>query len=125
MEKIVRMSFVIGGLLVWVVLAGFFGMVLGWISPNLDKSLIGAQFSVSNLLGLLGGIAVVGYLWLNEKIFKIGMEIAGELRNVTWPKWAETRTSTIVVVITTVVIAAVLGLFDAIVGAVTAAIYGL
>lgn len=125
MDKYVRVTFVIVGLLVWISLAGLFATVLGWISPNLDRPLIGAQFSVSDLLGLASGVGVAAFLWFNEKVNHLGIEVANELSNVTWPSWAETRMSTIVVVITTVVISLLLGLFDAVWGAVTKALYGL
>ena len=125
MDKFVRIAFVIAGILVWVFLAGLFGTIFEWFAPNLDKALIGAGFTVSDLLGLLCGVGVALYLWRNNKIFKYGMEIVAELKNVTWPKWPETRSSTIVVLVTTVVVAALLGLFDAVVGAITAALYGL
>lgn len=119
------MSFVIAGILIWIVLASFFGTIFEWVAPNLDKGLIGVGFTVSDLIGLLCGAAGAFYLWRSEVVFKYGMEIVAELRNVTWPKWPETRTGTIVVVVTTVVVAFVLGLFDAVVGAITAALYGL
>lgn len=125
MDKIVRMSLVIGGVLVWIVLAGFFGAVFGWTFPDLDRQIIGAGFTISDLIGLLCGVGVTIFLWRNETVYKYGMEIVAELRNVTWPKWAETRTSTIVVFVVTVVVAAVLGLFDLVVGAVMAFVYGL
>ncbi|HPV03156.1 MAG TPA: preprotein translocase subunit SecE [Myxococcota bacterium] len=125
MEKIVRMSYVIAGVLVWIVLASFFGFMFEWLIPNLDKNIIGAQFTVSDLMGLLSGGVLAVWLWRNELVFKYGMEIVAELRNVTWPKWPETRTSTIVVIVTTVVVSLVLGFFDFVVGAITKAIYGL
>ena len=124
-EKIVRMAFVIAGIFMWIVLASFFGTIFEWVAPDLDKGLIGAGFAVSDLMGLLSGAGLAVYLWRNNVIFKYGMEIIAELRNVTWPKWPETRTSTIVVVVTTVIVAMLLGLFDGVVGAITAALYGL
>ena len=48
-----------------------------------------------------------------------------ELSKVTWPKWDETRTSTVVVVITTIIIAGILGLFDFVWAKVTAWIYNI
>lgn len=125
MEKYVRLSFVVTGLLVWIMVAAFLGAILGWISPNLDKPLLGAQFAVSDLLGLLAGIGTVVFLWFSEPVSKFGMEVAGELRNVTWPTWPETRVGTIVVVVTTVVVSLILGLFDAVIGALTSVIYRL
>ena len=125
MEKYVRLSYVVVGLLAWVMLAAFLSTVLGWISPNIDKPLLGAKFAVSDLLGMATGIGVAAFLWFSVAVNKFGMEVAGELRSVTWPTWPETRVSTIVVVVTTVVVSLILGLFDAVIGALTSVIYRL
>lgn len=123
MEKYVRISFVIGGLLVWITLAALFAALFQFISPNWDRLLLGARFSVSDLLGLLGGITVTVVLLLHERANRLGLEVANELRNVTWPTWPETRVSTIVVLVTTIIVSVILGLFDALWGMVTGAIY--
>lgn len=125
MEKYVRLSYVVIGLLVWAMLAAFLSSVLGWISPNIDKPLLGAKFAISDLLGLAAGVGAVVFLWFSAEVNKFGMEVAGELRSVTWPTWPETRVSTIVVVVTTVVVSLILGLFDAVIGALTSVIYRL
>ncbi len=125
MEKYVRLSYVVIGLLVWVMLAAFLSSVLGWISPNIDKPLLGAKFAISDLLGLFAGVGAAVFLWFSAEVNKFGMEVAGELRSVTWPTWPETRVSTIVVVVTTVVVSLILGLFDAVIGALTSVIYRL
>jgi len=122
-DKFVRMSMVIAGVLAWIVLASFFGAVFGWTFPDLDRPVIGAGFTISDLGGLLCGVATSIVLWRNATVYKYGMEIVAELRNVTWPKWPETRTSTIVVFVTTIVVALILGLFDLVVGAVSGFIY--
>jgi preprotein translocase subunit SecE len=124
-EKYVRLSYVVIGLLVWAMLAAFLSSVLGWISPNIDKPLLGAKFAISDLLGLAAGVGAVVFLWFSAEVNKFGMEVAGELRSVTWPTWPETRVSTIVVVVTTVVVSLILGLFDAVIGALTSVIYRL
>ncbi|HNZ02774.1 MAG TPA: preprotein translocase subunit SecE [Myxococcota bacterium] len=125
MDKIVRMSMIIGGILVWVVLAGFFGAVFGWTFPDWDRPIIGAGFTISDLLGLACGVITTVLLWRNETVYKYGLEIAAELRNVTWPKWPETRTSTIVVFVVAIVVAGILGLFDLVVGSLMGLIYGI
>lgn len=125
MEKYVRLSFVILGLLVWVVMASFFATVMNWISPDLDRFLMGARFAISDALGMICGIATAVVLWFHEAANRLGLEVASELRNVTWPSWPETRVSTIVVLVTTVVISLILGLFDLIMGGLSGLIYRL
>jgi len=125
LEKYVRIGFVVAGILVWAVAASLFGTLFQWIAPNWDKMLLGAQFTVSTAIGALFGIGTGIALWLNPAVLRLGVEIANELRNVTWPTWQETRVSTIVVLVTTVVVAAILGLFDAVWGSLSAVIYRL
>lgn len=125
MEKYVRISFVMAGLLVWITLAATFGWLFQVAAPNLDKPILGADFSVSNMLGLLIGVGVAVYLWFHATVNKLALEVASELRNVTWPTWPETRVSTIVVIVTTIVVALILGLFDLVWGYFSTLIYRL
>ena len=73
---------------------------------------------------VIGAVTIV-VLWTNEQVNRLGLEIASELRNVTWPSWPETRVATVVVLVTTVVVALVLGLFDAVWGGLSKFIYHL
>ncbi|NOZ02541.1 MAG: preprotein translocase subunit SecE [Deltaproteobacteria bacterium] len=125
MEKYVRIGFVLTGLLTWIVMSAAFSALLQLVNPNWDFLLLGAQFTASDLLGLLSGVTVAVVLWFNEKVNRLGMEVGNELRNVTWPTWPETRVSTIVVLVTTLVVSLILGMFDALWGAITSAIYKL
>ena len=57
----------------------------------------------------VGGIAFVA---VNDKIQGFLGEVIGELKKVTWPSAKETRQTTYVVFVCTVIIAAILGAFD-------------
>jgi preprotein translocase subunit SecE len=122
-EKFVRIAIVVCGILAWALMARFFNWGFHMINPLWDKALLGAKFTVSDALGILCGIATIVALWRNERVVTFGMEVANELRNVTWPTWPETRLSTIVVIAMTIVVSAILGLFDAIWGALLKNIY--
>jgi preprotein translocase subunit SecE len=61
-------------------------------------------------------------LWRNEKVFTFGIEVAEELRKVTWPTAEETRTATGVVIVMVLVFSLALGLFDFIWSGITNAI---
>ena len=113
------------GILVWVTLSAAFANLFQLVRPDWDRPLLGPQFSISNLIAIFFGAGLAVFLWFNKEINRLGLEIASELRNVTWPTWPETRVSTIVVVVTTLVVSLILGLFDAIWGAVTTVIYRL
>jgi preprotein translocase SecE subunit len=122
-KRYVNLGFVMGALLAWVVLAPFFAWSFEMIQPVWDSPLIGVDFRVSNLLGLVAAFAATAWAWTHEEIYTQAMEIGNELSKVTWPKWDETRTATIVVVITTIIIALILFSFDFVWAKVTGLIY--
>jgi len=111
-KRYVNMGFVIGGLLAWVCLSPLFAWLIELVSPMWDKPLVGAEFRVSNLLGFVAAIGATAYAFVRDDIYTHALEIGNELSKVTWPKWPETQMSTIVVIITTIIIASILGLFD-------------
>jgi preprotein translocase SecE subunit len=124
-EKYVRIAFVVGGLLVYVILASFFSWFFQLVAPNLDYPILGNDFFVSNVIALVAAMGGVIYVWFNPRITKFAMEVAAELRNVTWPNWPETRVGTIVVVVATIVISLILGFFDLVWGWLSTLVYRL
>ncbi len=125
MERYVKLSIVIFAILVWVVMAAFYQTTIAWINPDWDKMLLGRQFTVSDLLGLLTGVGVMLWLWFDTRVNQFGLEVAAELKKVTWPSWSETKTTTIVVIVVTLVVSLLLAFFDLIWGSVTSWIYRL
>lgn len=124
LQRYVNLAFVVAGLMAWIVMQGLFGFIIEIIDMDLDKPLLGAGFRVSDALGLICGVALGMALKLNKTINTLAIEVANELKKVTWPTWEETRLGTIVVIITSIVVALVLGFFDYIWAFVTSHIYG-
>ena len=62
-------------------------------------------------------------LYRQEKVARVANEVVGELAKVTWPSRTETQVSTIVVVVTSLIAAAIVGVFDAAWSAITDLIY--
>ena len=106
-------------------MARLYGFVLELINPSWDVWLIGESFTLSNLAGLLTGVATAVGLRLSSRVTTLGTEIGNELAKVSWPTWKETRLSTIVVVVTSVIVSLILGFFDFVWLKVTQMIYGL
>ena len=50
--------------------------------------------------------------WRNVTINTLAQEVVTELKKVTWPTVDETRMATVVVIITSFAVSAVLGIFD-------------
>jgi preprotein translocase SecE subunit len=97
-------------LLAWV-LSTAYATLFATLRIN-DTPLIGDRVTVTRLLGLATGVVVgVGtYVWPKTKNFVTAC--AEELDKVAWPDWGETKTSTLVVILFSVISAAILGVFD-------------
>ena len=112
-QRYVNISFVFTGILVWILLGALFGALFGWIVPDWNFPLIGERFALSDLLGLATGLTTALVLRRTPRVNELALEIGNELKKVTWPSWKETRVATIVVLVTTFIVAAILGFFDA------------
>jgi preprotein translocase SecE subunit len=105
------------GLARWVqyvfVLAGLFFL---WF---LDKlvTLVWSNFAEPPATAITGLAAIVGLggaiaLYRNERIHTLVTDVVVELAKVTWPTRQETYVSTVVVIVTSLIAAAVVGAFD-------------
>jgi len=99
-------------LVVGVVLILFLDHVLslawarfGWRDPELIE---GLQWKVTSLVAVALSVGTGLYCYFNPEIHSLSLEVASEMMRVTWPSWAETRVSTIAVVVTSLVAAVIL-----------------
>jgi preprotein translocase subunit SecE len=74
---------------------------------------------ISAIVGILTGYL----LYRHPKVKPLADEVAGELSKVTWPSRRETWYSTVVVIVTSIIAATYLGLFDTLWSAFTDLIY--
>jgi preprotein translocase subunit SecE len=77
--------------------------------------------AVGAVVGMLTGFGLYRY----PKVKTLADEVAGELAKVTWPSRKETWYSSVVVIVTSIIAAIYVGLFDAAWSAVTDFIYSL
>lgn len=75
-------------------------------------------------LGLGAAAGATYYAWRHPRVFGLASEVAVEITKVTWPTRQETKWATIVVIVTVVVAASVLAMFDAIWSWLTGLLYG-
>jgi preprotein translocase SecE subunit len=122
--RYVNIAFVAAGLLAWVVMADVYVALFDWFAPTQNYDLLGSDFMTSDLLGLVTGIVVATILWTHNGIRKWGTDVATELSHVTWPGFNETRQSTFVVIVVSIVVSLILGLFDYVWAWLTKLIYG-
>lgn len=115
--RYVNLSFVVIGLLLYVILGEVFASVFGIFGSSVNFAVLGSKFRLAQLLALVASVGVAIWLRRNDKIHSYAMEVGSELSKVTWPTWKDTKRATLVVIITTLVLSGILGLMDVIWGA--------
>ena len=104
-----------------------FGLLLLWVFDKII-TLVWDKFSEPNPILVTVAAAVVAAvmtltLYRQEKVSRVAHEVVGELAKVSWPSRNETQVSTLVVIITSLIAAAIVGVFDAAWSAITDLIY--
>jgi preprotein translocase subunit SecE len=79
---------------------------------------------VVTVIGAVFSVVLAATLYKNARIYQLATEVASELSKVTWPSAKEVRAATIVVVVMTLIAAAILGLFDLVWSQLTEVVYG-
>ncbi len=82
----------------------------GWKDPELIEGV-----SLTNVTSFVSFALTIGAAigaWMHPVTRTLSMEVAQELMKVTWPSWAETRVSTIAVVIASLIAAVILFFID-------------
>lgn len=103
----------------WVLLAWVFDKIITLVWDKFSEPLPTAVTAIA--LVLAGGITLACYR--NPKVSRVATEVVGELAKVTWPSREETQVSTVVVIITSLIAAVIVGAFDAAWSAITDLIY--
>ncbi|MDP2341329.1 MAG: preprotein translocase subunit SecE [Deltaproteobacteria bacterium] len=114
-STLVALFFLLAGIIVAVVLhlafATIFGALPGtWRVTN--RPILGDNFPLSALLGTVIGLGAGAICFAMARTKTLIGEVIDELNKVNWPAFAETRVNTIVVIVTSVVAAVILGSFD-------------
>ena len=124
-QRYVVFSFLVCGVLVWVTLAKFLGAVAYSDFLNIpDPQVLGGiklSSAIAFVVSALGG----AYLFRDARARAFTNEVFAELRKVTWPSKNETRSATVVVLVTTAIISLILGVFDFVWAQLTGLIYTL
>jgi preprotein translocase subunit SecE len=82
-----------------------------------------AGWNISAVIGFAIAIAVAVVVWRIPKTQTVSLEVALELKRVTWPSLRETRAATVAVVVASFIAAIILGIFDFIWGRLSAWVY--
>jgi preprotein translocase SecE subunit len=117
-NKAVHLVFLSGGLILFFLLNWTGDWVLGYFTRHPNEFVIDA---LSAALALTIGIV----LYRNERVYGLANEVTTELKKVTWPTRKETQTATLVVIVTVIISAVILGLgFDTFWAFLTDRVYG-
>ena len=112
-SRMVAIGLVVLALVSGLFLEHVFAAVFGSFAPTqpLTRPLAG-EWTWSTVIGLAVAAGAAIYIWRAAKSHDVSLEIAAELRKVSWPSLAETRAATIAVIVASIIAAALLGLFD-------------
>jgi preprotein translocase subunit SecE len=110
-KRIVAIFFVFAAIFLGIFLEKVLALVFSYTRWN-DFPVFGDDWTLTTVVGY--GIAAVAAVavWRTPKLHTVSMEVAGELKKVTWPSLRETRAATVAVVLFSFLAAALLGFFD-------------
>ena len=112
-QRWVVFAFLAAGVLLWGTLSKLFNAIA--FAFNIpDFEILGSQFTASTALGLVLATVTAVVAFKNETANAYSGEVVAELKKVTWPSKEETKSQTVVIIITTLIITTILGLFDAV-----------
>jgi len=97
------------------VVLGFFAervlqKTFAWLRWN-DAAVLG-DYTVTTLVGFGGAAVAAVVTWQVERTRTLSLQVAEELRRVTWPSVRETRAATVAVILASAIAAVILGVFD-------------
>ena len=121
-KRLVAIFFVLAALALGVFLEKILGLVFSYARWN-DFAVFGEDWTLSTVVGFAASAAAAIVAWRTPKVQTVSLEVAGELKKVTWPTLRETRAATVAVVIATFIAAMILGVFDYVWAKVSSLIY--
>ena len=121
-KRLVLIFFVLAAITLAVLLERLLGFTFSALRMA-DPALLGDDWTLSTVIGY--GVALVAAVvtWRSSRIQHLGLEVAGELKKVTWPSMRETRAATVAVVVATFIAAVILGAFDFVWARLSALVY--
>ncbi len=113
-NKIITISFMVAGILVWIVTKVLIETAAGMVSGSVGRAL--NTDLAMEVMPVVIGMAVFLTLQFNRRVHGWADEVVGELKKIVWPSRKDTVAMTIVVCIMLVIAGFVVGGFDIISG---------
>ena len=120
-KRYVAIAYVLAAIAIGVFLEKVLALLFGYLRVN-DSEVFGG-WSLSTILGFVLAAVTAVVVWRIPRTQAVSLEVALELRRVTWPTLRETRAATIAVIVASAISAVVLGLFDMVWSWLSAKIY--
>ncbi len=120
-RRIVAIAYVLAAIVIGIFLEKVLAIAFSYARLN-DFTVFG-DWTLSTVVGFAVAAVAAVVIWRIPKTQQVSLEIALELRRVTWPSLRETRAATVAVVVATVVAAVILGFFDLVWGKLSALLY--
>jgi len=116
-NKAVHLMFMSAGLILFFLVYWTGDWVWGYFTKHPNAFLLQG---IALVVAMTAGIIT----YRNDRVYALASDVATELKKVTWPTRKETQAATIIVIITVIISAIILGTFDAIWSWITDRIYG-
>jgi len=108
--RFVLLAFVLGALLVGVTVDAATSSMVAQFA--LQNTRVFGLMSVTSLVAIVGAVGSFAYLIRSRRSLVFTDEIMQELAKVTWPNREETLRASTTVVVTTLLVAGLLGVYD-------------
>jgi preprotein translocase subunit SecE len=109
-KRIVAIAYVLAAFALGIFFEKVLALVFAYVRVN-DFAIFG-DWSLSTVLGFVLAAAAAIIVWRIPRTQTVSLEVALELRRVTWPSLRETRAATVAVIVASAISAVILGLFD-------------
>ena len=110
-KRIVAIAFAVAAIFLGVFLEKVLALAFSYTRWN-DFPVFGEDWTITTVAGFGAALVAAVVAWRTPRVNTASLEVAAELKKVTWPSLRETRAATLAVIAATFVAAAILGLFD-------------
>ena len=123
-KRYVNLAFVFAAMVRSWFLMKFSAWLMGTINVT-DVRLMGEHVTYSTIAGIVLGVVAAILLWRNAKVYEGALNVAREMKKVTWPTRDETQYAMKVVIATSIIVAGILFAFDVVAKELTELILGI
>ena len=98
-------------------------MIMAWLLTNVvkwglgmfhirDMNLMGEYVTIGSVTGIVLAVTTTVLLWKNARVYSWTLNVANEMKQVTWPTANETKYAMKVVIVMSCIVALILFCFD-------------